>query len=97
MELWQFGILIASNVSAIAYGYGILHGRVKALEEKSATTYNDQNEIFQRLRALEGITPRLESTAERLDHALSNGLSLRVGRLEIDVAEIKQHCRDAHK
>lgn len=91
---------LASNLIALAYGYGILSHRVKTLErdhaEHRAHRDKTDDEIFQRLRRIEGITPRLEDAAERLEAAIGNGLGERLRNVTDRLTRLEQHCKDLH-
>lgn len=97
---WSIWISLASNLIALAYGYGILNARVKGLEKDHEVhrAHRDKtdDEIFARLRKIEAVTPRLEDAAGRLEKIVSNGLSSKIEGLTTRLARLEQHCADVH-
>lgn len=91
---------LASNLIALAYGYGILNNRVRHLERAQEQEHERRNkiddEVFGRLRQIETVTPRLEDAAARLEKIVGNGLSTKIEGLTTRLAKLEQHCADVH-
>jgi chromosome segregation ATPase len=91
---------LASNLIALAYGYGILNNRVRHLERAQEQEHERRNkiddEVFGRLRQIETVTPRLEDAAARLEKITSNGLSAQMRETADRLTRLEQHCSDVH-
>jgi hypothetical protein len=97
---WSIWISLASNLIALAYGYGILNNRVRHLEraqdQERERRVKIEDEFFNRLRLVETVTPRLEDAAGRLEKIVGNGLSTKIEGLTTRLAKLEQHCADVH-
>ncbi len=97
---WTVAVSLCVNVIALAYGYGVLNSRVKTLQkshdENLVRNTKVDDEIFTRLRKIEGVTPRLEDAAARLERILSNGVTGQVRDLTERLTRLEQHCKDLH-
>ena len=89
-----FLLSLGVNIVAVAFAFGLLHGRVSALEKNLAKADESDTEIFSRLRGLENVTPRLESATERLEKVLNNGITQKIVDLTTRVHLMEQHCAD---
>lgn len=91
---------LASNLIALAYGYGILNNRVRHLERAQEQEHERRNkiddEVFGRLRQIEAVTPRLEDAAGRLEKIVSNGLGAKIETITARLTRLEQHCADLH-
>lgn len=82
-------------LTACVVAGGIIYrwGRVNATNDKHGS---DLDEIFTRLRSMEGITPRLQDAVTRLEKVLSNGIVSKIQSVEDRLARIETHCIDMH-
>jgi len=91
-----FLLSLCVNITAVAFAFGLLHGRVTALEKNIARNDTNDNEIFMRLRELENVTPRLEDAAARFEKVLSNGINDKIADMTTRIRLMEQHCADTH-
>ena len=97
---WSVWLSLGANLVALAYGYGVLNARVKAVEKEHEThrqrKERTDDEIFGRLRKIKAVTPRLEDAATRLEKAVGNGLGAKIENITTRLAKLEQHCADLH-
>lgn len=91
-------VLAAAGAGAgIVFAYGRLTERTDKHAERLKTHEDDINEIFNRLRGLEGVAPILQTTVEKLEKIMSNGLGSKIAAMDIRLTRLEQHCADVHR
>lgn len=90
------GLQFAASIAALAYGYGVLGSTVKNNRNIITENRQDTIELFNRMRALESLSSRLEEAAARWERILSNGLNAKIESLQERLARMEQHCIDKH-
>ena len=91
------GLQFSASIGALAYGYGVLGSTVKNNRNIITQNRNDTVELFNRMRALESLSSRLEEAAGRWERILSNGLNTKIENIQDRIARLEQRCSDVHE
>lgn len=100
MEHLDTIITIIVILAGQIYSWGKTSEKIASLEDDFKTYKKDhkdtETEVFNRLRCLEGITPRIEDTSMRLERMLNNGVSHTVHSIDRRLSVLEKHCEDMH-